>query len=136
LFKELLILFKICSQRPQSQTFIAILKLKSITIWMLNIMVKLELEHHPKHSVLFLILDHQTFGFLQKNANFHQLAIFTDISTVQNLQLMLPMELNSISLMVQVLLLVLSVKILLMLLGLKLKKLCSVKSLDSKVNII
>lgn len=100
---------------------------------MLNIMVKSELEHQLKHSVLSLILDHQTFGSPPKNANFHQLAIFIDILIVQNPQLMLPMEPNLILLMDQVQLLDLLVKILLMLLDLKQKKLYLVKSLDLKV---
>lgn len=93
-------------------------------------MGKLELELLFKHSALSLILDHLTFGFLQKNADSHLLAISIDISIALRVLLMQPMEPNSILHMVQVLLLDLSDKILLMLQDAKLKKHYLVKLLD------
>jgi hypothetical protein len=58
-------------------------------------MDKLELELPPKHSVLSLIQDHPTYGFLQNNANYLLHAISTDILIVPRAQPMQQMELNS-----------------------------------------
>lgn len=69
-----------------------------------NTMGKLESELQHKLLELYLILDHQTFGFPQKNADSHQHAISINISIAPRAQLMLPMELNSALDTVQVLL--------------------------------
>jgi len=68
-------------------------------------MVKLESELQHKLLELYLILDHQTFGFPLKNADSLQHAISTNILIAPKAQLMLPMEQNSASGTVQVLLL-------------------------------
>ena len=68
-------------------------------------MDKSELELLLNLLVLYLIQDHLIYGFLQKNADFHLLATFTNTSIAIKVLLTLKMELNLISLMDQVLLL-------------------------------
>jgi hypothetical protein len=72
---------------------------------MLNIMVQLPLVLQIKNSRSFLIQDHQTYGYQINNADSQLLAIYINISINQRAQPMLKMELISILLMVQVLLL-------------------------------
>lgn len=63
---------------------------------MLNTMDKLTLEILHNHSELSSILDHPTSGSHLKNADFHQLAIFTNIMIPQRVQLTSTTELTSI----------------------------------------
>lgn len=59
------------------------------------------LEAHLKHSELFLILDLQIFGFLQKSVNSHPPATSTDTLIAPRAQLTKPTELSLTSLMDQ-----------------------------------
>lgn len=56
---------------------------------------------HHNHSVLFLTQDHRTYGFHQKNADYHLHAIFTNTLIVQNHQPISMMVENSTLPMVQ-----------------------------------
>lgn len=98
-------------------------------------MDKLESVPQLNPSQLSLILDHPTFGFHPKNADFPLLVIFINIMTVLRAQPTLLMELNSILHMDLVLLSVSSVKIQQLLLVLRLKNLSLDKSLSSKVSL-
>lgn len=98
-----------------------------------NIMAKLELEPHLKLLELSSIQDHQTCGYLQKNANYHQLAISINISIAQRVQPIKQMDKNSTLPMVQVQLWDSLEKMLPLSLGLELKILSLVKLLNFKV---
>jgi len=96
-------------------------------------MAKLELEPHLKLLELSSIQDHQTCGYLQKNANYHQLAISINISIAQRVQPIKQMDKNSTLPMVQVQLWDSLEKMLPLSLGLELKILSLVKLLNFKV---
>lgn len=60
-------------------------------------MDKSELELHLKPSELSLIQDHPIFGFLQKNADYHLLAISINTLIQLKVHLTSPMEESSTS---------------------------------------
>lgn len=71
------------------------LKLRSITIWMPNTMVKLLLDQLVKPSMLYLIPVPQTSGFPQRNVGYQLLVISIRLLISLNLVLIRKMELIS-----------------------------------------
>ncbi len=100
-FRKFTPFYPSCSQPNKSPTSTLILKLKSSTIWTHNIMAKLALVLLLKFSVSSSILDHQTCGSHQKNADCQLHAIFINISTAPKVPAMSTMEVTLILLMVQ-----------------------------------